>query len=235
MSNRGIGIPSPIILDILMKKITQQEKMAAIKASLLPGDELDPETLHMFREEDGEVVEYKFCLHCKTWKPLTEYFKCPASRDGLGSYCKECFRTYKQKSKKPLPVSAPISAVIEEPTPVVDDPIMRGNEYEEIEVLLNSLKEGDAQKDKEIKALREEKKILQEQAKDLTHLTDDQIKVVLSHNKIPNRFLFEAIARQTDDQFEFYAFDKTTGMTFPIKTRETVQPVSFRYGYVSTA
>ncbi len=214
-----------------MKRITPQEKIAAIKAALLPGDELDPETLHMFREEDGEVVEYKFCLHCKTWKPLTAYYKYSSSRDGLGPYCEECYRIYRQNYKKPHPVSAPILAVKEEPTPVAIAPIKRESKYEEIVALLNSLKEGDVQKDKEIEALREERKSLQDQAKDLTHLTENQIKEVLFQNNIPIRYLFEAIAQKAVNRYDFFAYDKEAGLTIPIKTQETALPISFQYEY----
>ena len=206
-----------------------------MEAALLPGDEFDPNTLHMFREEDGEVVEYKFCACCKTWKPITDYSQNTKNNDGLHSYCKVCVNQrsarYRTKNKMKLQDPVALSVVKEEPTSVVDDPIVRGNKYDEIEVLLNSLKEGDAQKDKEIEALREERKTLQDQAKDLTHLTESQIKVVLSQNNIPVRYLFEAIARLSGGQYIFSYFDKETGMTNPIKIQETVQPLSFQYDY----
>ena len=216
-----------------MKYFTRQEKIAAIKSSLLPGDELDPKTLHMFREEDGEVVEYKFCACCRAWKPITDYNQSAHNKDGLHSYCKECANHYsaKERNKKKLPDPVAVSLVKEGPTPVVDNPIMRGNKYEEIEALLNSLKEGDVQKDKEIEALREERKSLQDQAKDLTHLTENQIKEVLFQNNIPIRYLFEAIAQKAVDRYDFFAYDKEAGLTIPIKTQETALPISFQYEY----
>jgi len=34
----------------------------------------------------------KFCPHCETTKPVSEFYKDPRHRDGLGSWCKSCVR-----------------------------------------------------------------------------------------------------------------------------------------------
>lgn len=40
---------------------------------------------------------YKYCKCCKTFKPLTEFYKNPLKKQGVFDYCKECA---KQRAKE---------------------------------------------------------------------------------------------------------------------------------------
>lgn len=62
----------------------------AVLYEVHPNEEFDSKTRHLIREIDGEPVEMKYCIHCKQWRPLSDYYKDNAKMDGLGSWCKNC-------------------------------------------------------------------------------------------------------------------------------------------------
>lgn len=57
------------------------------------------------REEDTkqDIIDieegFKRCSRCGEVKPITEFYSCKSSKDGLYSYCKDCRSTYYQENK----------------------------------------------------------------------------------------------------------------------------------------
>ena len=42
----------------------------------------------------------KFCTKCQKEKPLDDFYKCNASKDGKARYCKECYRAFYLQDKE---------------------------------------------------------------------------------------------------------------------------------------
>jgi hypothetical protein len=205
-------------------------RIAVKQNALLEGAVLDENTGHSFREVNGEIVELKYCQYCKKWHPLADFSRCSRSKDGLQSYCRAGISQYGRNrcKKKELQTHELVSPVEtnEVPAEPVEAIAKAHSKYDEIEALLASLKETEEQRDAEIAQLQAAKADLARQSKDLDHLTENDIKRVLDNNNIPPRLLFEAIAKKTNNRYRFFAVDLETGLSSPIKTQETAQPIS---------
>ena len=125
----------------------------------------------------------------------------------MQSYCKECVNAAHNKKQEHEP----------------EDTYMKPLEtFETFEDIIDSIREREEKWKQDIALLKEENKTLQEQTKDLSRLTESEIRTILSSCTIPLRYLFEAISRLSGDKYSFFAFDKELGMTIPIKTKEGV-------------
>ena len=177
------------------------------------------EDKHMLIEENGEIVEKKYCSHCGEWKPLTEFGVNNNLRDGLHTYCYECQKEravdYRKKRKanennaepteteqvKELVVEKVVEVEVEKPTTAKDAFAVIMADFEA--------------KDKEIARLKAELEKAKN-SKDLGNLSERDIKYVLDNNRIVPRLLVEALTRY-DDRYVFSAYDKVTGLTSTIK------------------
>lgn len=76
----------------------------------------DETTCHIFVEEDGQVIEKKYCSYCHDWHPLSEYYYHKHSFDKLNCWCKPCMKkqhklhmkevkSHPNKNKKPTTVT----------------------------------------------------------------------------------------------------------------------------------
>ena len=201
-----------------------KKAIALLKSTIKNDDVLDEKTGHIFREVNGDIAEYKFCKYCKEWCPVEDFAKNPKSIDRLHSYSRKGISLYRKERKQGNKGQATIEQ-IETPrayAELEEAEMKTQSKLEAIEEMIASLKEDEEQKGKEITLLRAENKKLAEQAKDLSNLPEKDIKSVLANNKIPLRFLFEAIARLSGDRYTFFAIDKETGLPAPIKTKEEV-------------
>lgn len=48
---------------------------------------------------------YKYCKHCHTYKPLTEFYKNPLKKQGVFDYCKECAKTRAKQRREYVKVN----------------------------------------------------------------------------------------------------------------------------------
>ena len=177
--------------------------------SLLKENEILGDNLHKLTEVDGETIEMKYCPKCMEWHRVTDFTKSTNTKDGLFYCCRKCQRKYakrryeKKKSK---------SQEIKDVTPPIDNIKMEKMEYyDDVFDILYKMQQRDEERQREIRSLEEENKVLKDRKIDLTSLSKEEIEKVLKFNKVEPRLLFHAIARQ-DDRYSFYAIDKTTGL-----------------------
>ena len=60
----------------------------------------DETTCHIFVEEDGQVIEKKYCSYCHDWHPLSEYYYHKHSFDKLNCWCKCCRKERDRNHKR---------------------------------------------------------------------------------------------------------------------------------------
>lgn len=53
-----------------------------------------------FEKGEVEAVKEKICTKCKTLKKAKDFHKNNSFRNGLSSWCKECFKDYIEERKK---------------------------------------------------------------------------------------------------------------------------------------
>ncbi|MBO5631235.1 MAG: hypothetical protein J5965_19380 [Aeriscardovia sp.] len=201
--------------------------IALLKSTIKNDDVFDDRTGHIFREVNGDIVEYKFCHYCQEWHPVADFGKNQHTTDGLQCYCRKGFSQYERgrKSRKVQPIiEDDIQDLLVEPENV---PVKGESNLDALEALLTSLKEEREQKELMIAKLQAEKDDLVKQSKNLDALNECDIKRVLANNVIPIRILFEAIAIRTG-RYQFYAIDTETGLKSPIKVEESTTPAYFR-------
>ena len=202
--------------------MVQRKRIVFLKSVIRENDVLDETTGHMFREVDGDIVEYKYCPYCKEWHPVENFGVSRNSPDGLQGYCKKGgLLSNKMRKNQQRDKQKPVIVEPEETT-VAD------NKYDKLKDLIVSLQEEEGQKDTEIARLQKEKEVLLGQAVNLDALNESDIKRVLANNDVPMRILFETIANKSGDRYRFYAIDEETGMTLHIKIREEAQTMFSR-------
>ena len=192
-----------------MRNMRQQNQK--LRAVMAEKDIFDENTGHVLREINGELVEMKYCPRCEQWHPLGDFYAVKGGRDCLSTYCKKCNIENSSKNKQDTTVK--FNTLMDENLPgdkfdakPVEPVVEEANSIEQL-----------------LEALKTEVTKVQTQKKDLSNLTEKEVKEVLENNQVPPRILFEAIARQTNDRFTFFAYDKELGMTIPIKTKEETQ------------
>jgi len=52
------------------------------------------------KKQNRDIKDNKKCSRCGKIKPLTEYYKRSANKDGLSNYCIECDKEYKKLSRR---------------------------------------------------------------------------------------------------------------------------------------
>ena len=72
-----------------IKKLSYREKA---KQNVPANALFDENTTHIFVEENGQVVEKKFCSYCNDWHPLEDYYYHKHSFDKLNCWCKPCMK-----------------------------------------------------------------------------------------------------------------------------------------------
>ena len=58
-------------------------------------------------------VEMKYCCHCKTLKPITEFHKSNSAKDGHQPVCKECRRVLDKKRREDKLFNTSVQETIE--------------------------------------------------------------------------------------------------------------------------
>ena len=180
-----------------------------IELTLKEGEVLADNNHKYVEIEGGEIIEMKYCPHCKEWHSLEDFSISSAHKDGLQSWCRACQGEYcKQRCVRDRESSQ------EEET--MEEQVVDMNCFDKAMDLLSSMRVREIERQEEIERLKDEVKSLEKKAVDLTSLRESEIEIVLKSNKIALRLLFESIARQ-DDRYTFYAVDTITGLTAPIK------------------
>lgn len=225
--------------------IAERERWTYEKASsmLEDGEVLDENTLHKLTVD---VIEMKYCLHCKRWLPLEAFNKREHSKDGLQSTCKECRNKYYKhnKNKKSQQVLQKNSD-----NPRAEESNTIGEKVNEIMTLItaenNELKRKLVKTGEELSLVKKEKKnlekencVLQQQLQGCFAVFDtvgvkynngtvevpekaikrEDVELYLkTHNDIPLRVFFNCISRaDVDKRYRFFYTDSATGMTTPI-------------------
>ena len=173
------------------------------------------ENNHILSEINGDIVELKYCPHCKQWHPLSDFSIASNTSDGLQSWCTECQKEYrKQRYEEQKQMAQDESDFTD--APKQGTPIGFSGFDKAIEIL-SSIQQRDNEQQQEIERLQGEvTRLSSTKSVDLESLTEREIEKVLKANKIAPRLLFEAIARQ-DDRYTFYAVDNVTGLTSTIR------------------
>lgn len=183
------------------------------------------EDKHLLIEENGEIVEKKLCTNCLRWEPLMYFAKHSKAKDGLQPQCRECVANLRErrtlddlyaeminsesnKSDIVEEKSEKIKQVVVEKVVEVEKPTTAKDAFSVI------MAEYEA-KNKEIERLKSELE-KEKNSKDLSNLSEREIKYVLENNKIVPRLLVEALSRY-DDRYVFSAYDKVTGLTSTIR------------------
>lgn len=145
-----------------------------------------------------DVYELKHCEQCGKWLPVEMFRNSKLYPDGLVPHCKSC--AYPSKARKE---TYPVKLLTRE-----EDTIAKtvGVINDAIKSLLS-----------EISSLKEQNRFLSLQRKDLSHLTEGEIRQVLRSNDIPLRLLFDTIS-QKKSQYQFFCKDTVSGLTTLIKT-----------------
>ena len=74
---------------MIKKKLSYKDKARKnVPANAL----FDETTTHIFVEENGQVIEKKFCTYCNDWHPLKEFYYHKHSFDKLNCWCKPCMK-----------------------------------------------------------------------------------------------------------------------------------------------
>lgn len=176
---------------------------------------------HLLVEVNGDIVEKKYCFHCGKWHLLSNFYANAHSKDGLHGWCKDCSVEYGKLRR------AMKQAVIEESDTSHEEALLEEEAVEENDCIdkvmesLSSIRLRDIEQQGEIKRLKTELQGLKGREIDLESLSERDIEKVLKSNKISPRLLFEAIAR-TEDRYTFFASDKVSGQTYPIKIESSV-------------
>ena len=203
-----------------MSKINQSE------LALKEGEVL-AENNHKYVEANGDIIEMKYCPHCKEWHLLTDFHSSSSSSDGLQSWCKDCLNEYGRQrtamKKSSVQAAEDSTASLEQEQDIEEtsfDKVIKTS-FDKVISLLSDIQLRDEERCKEIVQLKSEVKSLKEKSVDLESLSEREIEIVLKSNKVAPRLLFEAIARQ-DDRYTFYAIDKVTGLTSTIRLEKAV-------------
>lgn len=191
------------------------------------------ENNHMIVIENDEVVEKKYCLRCKEWHPITDFYRGNNTSDGLHTYCKRCsngIACESQKNSRKRSVKDEIEQVdntikayvgATSPAVTVRETVAEKTEntvkFDKTADAFSYIQEAIDSRDKEIARLQSELSELK-RTKSLDNLSERDIKYVLDNNEIAPRLLFEAIAK-IDGRYIFSAYDTTTGLTSTIKTQ----------------
>ncbi len=195
-----------------MSKINQSE------LALKEGEVL-AENNHKYVEANGDIIEMKYCPHCKEWHLLTDFHSSSSSSDGLQSWCKDCLNEYGRQ--RTAMKKSSVQAVEDSNASLEQEQDIEETSFDKVISLLSDIQLRDEERCKEIVQLKSEVKSLKEKSVDLESLSEREIEVVLKSNKVAPRLLFEAIARQ-DDRYTFYAIDKVTGLTSTIRLEKAV-------------
>lgn len=177
---------------------------------------------HLYVEVNGDIIEKKFCPHCGEWHLLSDFQARAKSKDGLQRWCRDCTNEYNKLLR-----SAKREASIEESNTPNEEVLYGGDSIEDNDCIdkalenLSSIRLRDIEQQREIKRLKAELQEFKGREIDLETLSEREIEMVLKSNKIPPRLLFEAIAR-IEDRYTFFASDKVSGQTYPIKIERFV-------------
>lgn len=186
--------------------------------TLLKENEILGDNLHKLTEVDGETIEMKYCPHCKEWHPLTDFSKNIKAKDGLQKWCRKCQKEYYDEMHRVVLEPQDIEIVkASKETEIMDET----DYYDDVLDLLSKMQQQNEERQREIRRLEEENKVLKDRKIDLASLSEKEIEKVLKFNKVEPRLLFQAIARQ-DDRYSFYAIDKVTGLTSYIRLDKDV-------------
>lgn len=183
--------------------------------STLSSDELLFENGHKLTQVGDDTIEMKYCLHCGEWHPLTDFYKSTNTKDGLQSWCKECINNRRKEIRYTLPTD------FESETKPLDE------KYEQeatpsLDTILDMIREREQERVKEIVKLHQENRELRSAPLDVNRLSERDIENYLKTHNISLRILFEAIARREDDRYSFYAYEKDSGLTIPIRVERIV-------------
>ncbi len=171
---------------------------------------------HIYVQEEGKIIEKKYCYRCKEWHPLSSFGRDKRKKDKLNAVCKECDRAYQRNRKnctnKPVNVTdtPESSEVIKDLTKIMTSHM--NNMVSECSKTIDSYVTTIAELEHQIEVYKNKC--------DINNLSINDLERILMQRKdIPPRILFNAIKNiDVDSKWVFYCKDNTTGMTYPIKT-----------------
>ena len=225
MRNTNLEMIGSKVGSTLTRRTRVAKKIATLKSTLKENEILDETTLHKFVESsDGEIIEMKYCHHCNEWHPLSDFYADKSREDGLNYTCKKCLGKY-YKKKTTFNVRRSSRAVKIPSNIQLSIPEQKPDNNGGLDSILDSIREEYEKGQKEIERLKKKVEELNAHTKDLTRLSNAEVEYVVKNYEVTPRLLFDAIRRQTS-QYDFYAVDKVSGCTIPIKFDDNVVGMS---------
>ena len=176
----------------------------------------DETTSHIFVEDNGKIVEKKYCTKCKKWHTLDCFGRDKKNCDGLNVVCKTCDRLYQNNRNHNLKEKCTKDVIKPEVFNPVEDLNKIMNSY--INSIITEYRKTIDGYVNTIKNLENELQAYRSKG-DINKMTTNELeKLLMTRKDIQPRVLFNAIKNlDIDDKWVFYCKDNTTGMTYPIK------------------
>ncbi len=183
----------------------------------------DDTTGHVLVAQGDSVIEMKYCIGCKKWHPVANYYDSKRTKDGLSRYCKEYLRLqslkYKVEKNKHLSGKPIVTKKMKKkkdsqkknPTDAISNALY---------ALYNNLISDYKRQIDELKQTVDSLNTRSNGIIDPNKMTDAEFeKLVMSRKGVQPRVYFNAIKKlDIDNKYTIMVFDSSTGLTTTIKT-----------------